>query len=123
MDFVITIGALCLVLLIAFGVLTLMRRIQGKTGISPAQLKQLDAFALGARERLIVMQWRGDVLLLGVTASSISLLHRETATADDQDGGDPRAGSIDVTRGLAGLLAKSLHHRPAAPAREADPMR
>jgi flagellar biogenesis protein FliO len=106
MDLIISAGALGLVLLIAFGVLSLVRQVQMRTRDRVAELEQLDGLALGPRERLIVMKWRGEILLLGVTANAINLVHRQPAGTDDASRPRPFVPSADAVQRWAGILAR-----------------
>lgn len=70
--------ALVVVSLLAWGAIYLMKRfqLQGPGGPSPDDLRFLRALPLGPRERLVVVEWRGETLLLGVTAGGISVVSR-----------------------------------------------
>lgn len=72
--------ALAFVSALAWGAIWLMRRFQAQgpgaaAGVA-AELRFLRALPLGPRERLVVVEWRGRTLLLGVTAGGIRLLDR-----------------------------------------------
>lgn len=71
-----TLLALALVLALAYGALRVMRRMQlGTGGAGPAaELRFLRALPVGPRERLVMVAYRGEVLLVGVSAGGINLL-------------------------------------------------
>lgn len=71
------VAALVVVSLVAWGSLWLMKRLQvrGVRG-APPDLRFIQALPLGPRERLVVVEWRGETLLVGVTAGGVSLLDR-----------------------------------------------
>lgn len=70
-------GQLVLALLAVVGLIYatgwLVRRV-GVPGQGSAELKVLGGVAVGARERLVVVQWGQQKLLLGVTAQQITAL-------------------------------------------------
>ncbi len=70
---------LAVVLLIAWGGLNLLRRFQGGRGASTSTetLRFVRSLSVGSRERVVVMHYRGEEWVLGVTAGSISLLARD----------------------------------------------
>ncbi|WP_374013898.1 flagellar biosynthetic protein FliO [Pseudoxanthomonas koreensis] len=66
--------ALVLVLGLILGLAWLLRRLPG--GFRPAEgLRVVGSLALGAKERVMVVEVGGRQLLLGVTPAGISLLH------------------------------------------------
>lgn len=75
------VAALGLVSLLAWAAIALMKRfqLQGPPGASAEDLRFLRALPLGPRERLVVVEWRGETLLLGVTAGGISLIERRAS--------------------------------------------
>lgn len=69
--------ALLLVVVVIVGLGWLLRRVQhGVGGGSSARLRMVAALALGPRERVVVVALGETQLLLGVTGSSITFLHR-----------------------------------------------
>ncbi len=73
--------ALAAVSLLAWGAIWLLRRLQAQGTIlggggPPEDLRFIRALPLGPRERLVVVEWRGETLLLGVTAGGVSLVSR-----------------------------------------------
>lgn len=75
-----TLFALAVVAVLAWASLALLRRLQQGRGArragSGADLRFVRALPVGAKERVVVVQYRGDEWLLGVTAGGISLLSR-----------------------------------------------
>lgn len=74
-------GALLFVSVLAWAAIWLMRRFQVQgPGASAAagELRFVRALPLGPRERLVEVEWRGEILLLGVTAGGVSLVRRGT---------------------------------------------
>ena len=77
-------SALVLVLLIFFGVVWLLKRLQ--PGLASGQaggMRVVSSLSLGTRERLLLVQMGEQQLLLGVSPAGITLLHTlETALPD-----------------------------------------
>jgi flagellar protein FliO/FliZ len=73
-----TAGALALVLLLAWLVLRAMRgRLVRGSGSDPAPtLRVLRQWPLGPREKLVLIELRGEQCLLGVTAGGMQMLSR-----------------------------------------------
>ena len=59
------------ILLIAW----IVKRFSGITGLGGTYLKIVSAIALGARERIAIVDVKGQQFLIGVTSQTISLLH------------------------------------------------
>ncbi len=78
-------AALVVVSLLAWAAIALMKRfqVQGPGGASADDLRFLRALPLGPRERLVVVEWRGETLLLGVTAGGISVIERRGPARGD----------------------------------------
>ena len=71
--------ALAIVLAVAWFSLRLLARMQASTsgpGGGPATLRFLRALPVGARERLVVVAYHGEELLVGVTAGQITVIDR-----------------------------------------------
>lgn len=99
-----TVLALLLVLGLILAMAWLLRRMPGNRFAGNAALRPVASLALGARERLMVVEVGGEQLLLGITASSIQLLHKlETPLTGDS-----------ATSGFADLLARRLRGRERA---------
>ena len=87
-------AALALVLGTAFVVLRLVRGWNdrpARAGDPGQPIRFLRAMAVGQRERIALVEVRGDILLIGVTSGAVSLLARwpaATAAAACQDTAD-----------------------------------
>lgn len=75
--------ALAVVLGLAWVSLRLLKRFNVGLGSAPGApgLKFLRALPLGPRERLVVVAYEGEVLLLGVSAGQVTLLDRRPEAA------------------------------------------
>jgi|LNFM01.1.fsa_nt_gb flagellar protein FliO/FliZ len=69
------IGALGLVLVLIFGLAIAAQRMRLGRGTSGKHLRVVDALALGARERLLLVEVAGERVLLGVAGGRIERLH------------------------------------------------
>ncbi len=67
--------ALLLVLLLIVGLGWLLKRLPGSSFRPAEGMKVIASLAVGARERVVVVEVNGQQLLLGVTAGGISTLH------------------------------------------------
>lgn len=67
--------ALMLVIALILALAWLLRRMPGNAFNGSAGLRPVASLAVGAKERLVVVDVGGEHLLIGVTASQISLLH------------------------------------------------
>lgn len=94
-----TLGALALVLALAWLSLRVLRsRLPGTgSGAAHGGLRFLRALPVGPRERLVLVEHRGEQLLLGVTAGSIHMLGRwpdaGDATANETTANETTAGA------------------------------
>lgn len=68
-------GALALVVLLIFGLALAAQRLRLGRGASGKHLQVVDALALGARERLLLVDVAGERVLLGVAGGRIERLH------------------------------------------------
>lgn len=77
--------ALVIVLGLAYLSLRLLKRFNVGMGAAPGApgLRFLRALPLGPRERLVVVAYEGDVLLLGVSAGQVTLLDRRPGAPDE----------------------------------------
>lgn len=77
--------ALAVVLGLAWVSLRLLRRFNVGVGAAPGApaLRFLRALPLGPRERLVVVVYEGEVLLLGVSAGQVTLLDRRPEAATE----------------------------------------
>ena len=73
--------ALALVLGLAWGSLKLLKKMNVGLGAAPGApgLRFLRALPVGPRERVVVVDYEGETLLLGVSAGQITLLDRRPA--------------------------------------------
>jgi flagellar biosynthetic protein FliO len=78
MELVSGVLALAIVLGLAWASLRLLKRFNVGLGVPPGApgLRFLRALPLGPRERLVVVAYEGEVLLLGVSAGQVTLLDR-----------------------------------------------
>jgi len=67
--------SLIFILLIIFAAAWLLKRFGRINGLAGAQMKVLGVMSLGQRERVVLMEVGKKQLLIGVTASRVSLLH------------------------------------------------
>ena len=85
-QFISTLVALAFVCALAFGSLLLLRRFQQGRGASRPHdrptLRFLSALQLGAKERLVVLNYRGEEWVVGVSAGAVTLLSRSSAPAN-----------------------------------------
>ena len=109
-----TILALVAVCALAYVSLRLLRRFQvGAEGASSqTMLRFIRALPLGPRERLVVVEWRGETLLLGVTASAVTVLDRGEPTLADPSA--PQASEREITPAelTRAMLAQVFSRRP-----------
>lgn len=86
--------ALLLVLALAWLVLRFLARMQTRSrGGGPAPLRYLRAMPVGSRERVVVVAYHGEELLLGVTAGGIVLLDRRPLSPEPER---PEAGAANL---------------------------
>jgi flagellar protein FliO/FliZ len=96
LEFVSLMVSLTLVLGAAFVFLRILKRFQ-PGGEQSAELAFMRAVPIGPRERIVLIRWRDEVLLLGVSAGAVTLLTRGPAPphqlkdADIDKGSDPPA--------------------------------
>ncbi|MGB3723662.1 MAG: flagellar biosynthetic protein FliO [Pacificimonas sp.] len=85
-SFFLTMLATAFVLAIAYVFLRVLRRYQVKgalgAGGAAEPVEFVRSLAVGQRERVTVVRFRGELLMLGVTAGGISLLARYEDDAD-----------------------------------------
>jgi flagellar protein FliO/FliZ len=75
-SFITTIFALAFVLALAWCGIYLLKRIQGKTQGDRSELKFIQAMSIGQKERVVIIEYNDHRYLLGITASSVSLLEK-----------------------------------------------
>ncbi|MBW4933705.1 flagellar biosynthetic protein FliO [Marinobacter sp. F4206] len=104
MGTVISLGiGLLAVIAIIYGCAWIIRRMNGMTGMNNNAIKVVSVMALGARERLALIEVGGQQILLGITPSAIRTLH----VFDEPvvDASNPPSG--DFARRLQGMIGKS----------------
>lgn len=90
--------------------LWLIKRLSAPRGAA-AGLKVLGAVAVGARERVVLVEIADTVLVLGVTAGSVCTLHTLEAAQLPQADNPGKAGDPPCGGDFAGWLKKSLERR------------
>ncbi len=96
------IGLVAVIALI-YGCAWFIRRMNGMTGMNNSAIKVVSVMALGARERLALIEVGGQQILLGITPSAIRTLH----VFDEPvvDASNPPTG--EFARRLQGMIGKS----------------
>jgi flagellar protein FliO/FliZ len=82
-----TVFALAIVLALAWVSLRMLRRWQDRIGgvrdgVPDRELRFVRALPLGQRERLVIVQAEGELMLIGVSAGNVSLLRNWGPVAD-----------------------------------------
>ena len=109
-ELVATVIALIVVCGLAYGSLWMMKRLRvGGVAGPRSEPTFVRALPLGPRERLVVVEWRGETLLLGVTPGTITVLDRGPSMAPPPAGPDLAITPVDLTRTL---LARVFVRRP-----------
>lgn len=113
MDIVLYIVSIGVVIGLAYVALALLQRV--RNGGAPRQdLRFVSSLPVGQRERLVIVNWSGKHLLLGVTAASIAVLDQAPAPeGDSAEIPDPQ-GELGPWRELARRLARAVAGRSAA---------
>lgn len=88
--------------------LWLIKRLSAPRGAA-AGLKVLGAAPVGPRERVVLVEIAGKVLVLGVTSGNVSALH--TLSADELGDFDPGAPSHPAPGGFGGRLKRAMEQR------------
>lgn len=98
------------VIAVIFGCAWILRRMSGLTGMNNQYMKVVSVLALGARERVALIDVGGKQVMVGITPSSISTLH-----VFDEPVVDPEhPGSSEFARRLQGMIGKSWKSGPAS---------
>lgn len=88
-----TIAALILAIAVAWLALRALKRMQyGNT--SGDELTFLRALPIGPRERVVLVEYRGEEYMLGVTSGGISLLQKCASTEKNQHAGLHESSSL-----------------------------
>jgi flagellar protein FliO/FliZ len=82
-SFIPTLFALFFVLALAWGSIWLLKRLQGRTAGDSAELKFIQAMAVGQKERVVVIEYNKHRYLLGVAATGVSLLEKTAVVLSD----------------------------------------
>lgn len=107
----VTLGlGLLAVLAVIFGCAWVIRRVNGLSGMNNQAIKVVAVMALGARERIALIEVGGTQILVGITASAIRTLHVfDEPVVNPQEG-----GNSDFARRLQGLMGKQWKGRPGS---------
>ncbi len=91
------------VIAVIYGCAWIIRRMNGMTGMNNNAIKVVSVMAIGARERIALIEVGGQQILLGITPSAIRTLH-----VFDEPVVEPgNAGTGDFARRLQGMIGKS----------------
>lgn len=91
------------VIAVIYGCAWIIRRMNGMTGMNNNAIKVVSVMAIGARERIALIEVGGQQILLGITPSAIRTLH----VFDEPVVEAGNAGSSDFARRLQGMIGKS----------------
>ncbi|WP_273426711.1 flagellar biosynthetic protein FliO [Marinobacter sp.] len=91
------------VIALIYGCAWIIRRMNGMTGMNNNAIKVVSVMALGARERLALIEVGGQQILLGITPSAIRTLHVFDEPVVDAN--NPPSG--EFARRLQGMIGKS----------------
>lgn len=91
-----TIAALALVVALILAVGFVLRRLNPVMKNAATLLRPVAHLSVGPKERITVVQFQGELLVIGVTANQISLLTKSTAANLDslQDGQPPTSEAL-----------------------------
>ncbi|MGM0767139.1 MAG: flagellar biosynthetic protein FliO [Pseudomonadota bacterium] len=100
-------GGLLAVIAIIYGCAWIIRRMNGMTGMNNQAIKVVSVMALGARERIALIEVGGQQILVGITPSTIRTLQvfEQPVVTPDQ------TASSDFARRLQGMIGKSWTSR------------
>ena len=91
------------VIAVIYGCAWIIRRMNGMTGMNNNAIKVVSVMAIGARERIALIEVGGQQILLGIPPSAIRTLH----VFDEPVVEAGSAGSSDFARRLQGMIGKS----------------
>lgn len=91
------------VIAIIYGCAWIIRRMNGMTGMNNDAIKVVSVMALGARERLALIEVGGQQILLGITPTAIRTLHVFEEPVVDAN--NPPSG--EFARRLQGMIGRS----------------
>jgi flagellar biogenesis protein FliO len=91
--------ALVLVLALAWVMLRALKRWQQKTGVGPGAhpVQVVHSVALGPRERLVTVRWRGYEYLLGVGVGAVQRIAQAPVDEAPARSGDGAASAVTPT--------------------------
>lgn len=106
--------SLIFILLIIFAAAWLLKRFGRINGVAGEQMKVLGVMTLGQRERVVLMSVGKQQLLIGVTASRVSLLYEldEPVAVESEK---------PVSGAFAARLQEAMNRKKASPIEEPTP--
>lgn len=96
-------AGLLAVIAIIYGCAWIIRRMNGMTGMNNNAIKVVSVMAIGARERIALIEVGGQQILLGITPSAIRTL--QVFEEPVVKAGNPNSG--DFAKRLQGMIGKS----------------
>lgn len=96
-------AGLLAVIAIIYGCAWIIRRMNGMTGMNNSAIKVVSVMAIGARERIALIEVGGQQILLGITPSAIRTL--QVFEEPVVDAGTGNTG--DFAKRLQGMIGKS----------------
>lgn len=96
-------AGLVAVIAVIYGCAWIIRRMNGMTGMNNNAIKVVSVMAIGARERIALIEVGGQQILLGITPSAIRTL--QIFEEPVVDASNPNSG--DFARRLQGMIGKS----------------
>lgn len=96
-------AGLVAVIAVIYGCAWIIRRMNGMTGMNNNAIKVVSVMAIGARERIALIEVGGQQILLGITPSAIRTL--QIFEEPIVDAGNPNSG--DFARRLQSMIGKS----------------
>lgn len=96
-------AGLLAVIAVIYGCAWIIRRMNGMTGMNNNAIKVVSVMAIGARERIALIEVGGQQILLGVTPSAIRTL--QVFEEPIVDASNPNSG--DFARRLQSMIGKS----------------
>ncbi|WP_100639441.1 flagellar biosynthetic protein FliO [Marinobacter salexigens] len=96
-------AGLLAVIAIIYGCAWIIRRMNGMTGMNNSAIKVVSVMAIGARERIALIEVGGQQILLGITPSAIRTLQVFEEPVVEAG----KANSGDFAKRLQGMMGKS----------------
>ncbi|HET8850336.1 MAG TPA: flagellar biosynthetic protein FliO [Marinobacter sp.] len=91
------------VIAVIYGCAWLIRRMSGMSGMNNQAIRIVSVMAIGARERIALIEVGGKQILLGITPSAIRTLQVFDEPVVDAS----QAGASDFARRLQGMIGKN----------------